>query len=130
MREPLCFRQVALASPQLLFGPFALGDVHHGTHEFDQIAGWAENRMAHSVDISNLAAGMNDSVIQLELRLLAPRCLGCFPNLGLIVRMNALKECFESRVSTVPLQTHHPLPFLAPVPILPPTTNPAPRPPP
>src|SRR5260370_14858554 len=128
MREPLCFRQVTLASPHLLFGPFALGDVHHGTHEFNQIAGWAENGMAHPVDISNLAAGMNDSVIQLELRLLAPRCLGCFPNFGLIVRMNALKECFESRVSTVRVQTHHAVAFLGPVPDLARSRDPCRRP--
>ncbi len=84
---------------------FALGDVNHGTHEFDQIAGWAENGMAHHVDVSDRAAGMNDSVIQLELRLLKPRCLGCLPNFGLIIRMDALKECFESRFSTVRVKT-------------------------
>src|SRR6266851_4730991 len=118
MREPLCFRQVALASPQLLFGPFALGDVHHGTHEFNQIAGWAENGMAHPVDISNLAAGMNDSVIQLGLRLLTPRCLGHFPELGLIIRMDALKNCFESRQSTMRVKTQQSVAFFGPVPDL------------
>ena len=44
-----------------------LAGVHHGTHELDEIAGWAEDRAAYYVDISDLAARMNDSVIQLEL---------------------------------------------------------------
>src|SRR5712664_1297712 len=105
MREPLCFRQVALASPQLLFGPFALGDVHHGTHEFNQIAGWAENGMAHPVDVSNLAAGMNDSVILLEICFHTQCCLGRCPLFGLIIRMDALEERFESRLSTVRVKT-------------------------
>src|SRR5713226_4378636 len=126
MREPLCFRQVALASPQLLFGPFALGDVNHGTHEFNQIGGWAENGMAHHVDVSNLAAGMNDSVIQLELRLLTPRCLGCFPNFGLVIRMDALKECFELRFSTVRVKTQYAVAFLGPVPNLARSRDPCP----
>ncbi len=76
----------------------------------------AENGMTHHVDVSNLAAGMNDSVIELELRLLAPRCLGCFPNFGLIIRMDALKECFKSRLSTVRVKTQHAVAFLGPVP--------------
>ena len=74
--------------------------------------------MPHHVDVSNVAAGMNDSVIQLELRLLAPRCLGCSPNFGLIIRMDALKECFESRFSTMRVKTQHAVAFLGPVPDL------------
>src|SRR5260370_31881493 len=105
MAKPLRFSQITLASPQRFFCPFALRDVNHGTHEFNQIARRAENGMAHHVDVSNLAAGMNDSVIQLELRLLAPRCLGCFPKFGLIIRMDALTEYFESRFSAVRVET-------------------------
>src|SRR6266404_8832824 len=118
MAKPLRLRQVCLAHAQFFFRPFTLGDVHHGTHDFNQIAGWAEKGMAHRVDVSNLAAGMNDSVIQLELRLLAPRCLGCFPSFGLIIRMDALKECFESRLSTVRVKTEYTVAFLGPVPEL------------
>src|SRR5467141_934517 len=105
MAKPLRFSQMGLARAQFFLRPFAFGDVNHGTHEFDQIAGWAENGMAHHVDVSDRAAGMNDSVIQPELRLLTPRCLGCLPNFGLIIRMDALKECFESRFSTVRVKT-------------------------
>src|SRR5713226_1033581 len=74
--------------------------------------------MAHDVDVSNLAAGMDDSVIQLELRLLAPCRVGCFPKFGLIIRMDKLKECFKSRFSTVRIKTQHPEAFLGPVPEL------------
>src|SRR5258708_13144425 len=74
--------------------------------------------MAHHGDDSNLAAGMDDSVIQLELRLLAHRCLACFPKFGLIIRMDALKECFESRFSNVRVKTQHAVAFLGPVPDL------------
>src|SRR5260370_31274136 len=116
MAKPLRFSQMGLARAQFFLSPFALGDVKHGTHDFNQIAGWAENRMAHHVVVSNLAAGMNDSVIQLELRLLALRCLGCFPKFGLIIRMDALKQCFESRLSTVRVKTQHAVAFLGPVP--------------
>ena len=65
---------------------------HHGTHGLNEIAGWAENRVAHSVDISDLAAGMNDSVIHFELRPFALCSLELFRDPGLIIRMNALSE--------------------------------------
>src|SRR6266446_8904399 len=116
MAKPLRFSQMGLARAQLFLRPLALGDVNDGTHKFNQVAGRAENGMGHRVDISNLAAGMNDSVIQLDLRLLAPRCLGCSPNFGLIIRMDALKECFESRFSTMRVKTQHAVAFLGPVP--------------
>src|SRR5260370_24937559 len=98
-------RQFRLRLAQRSLGALALGDVDHGAHELNEIAGWAENGMAHPVDISNLAAGMNDSVIQLVPRLLAQCCLGHFPELGLIIRMDALKKRFELRLSTVRVKT-------------------------
>src|SRR6202022_3545241 len=60
--------ELDFALPDLFFRPLALGDVDHGTHELNEIAGWAENRVTYYVDISDLAAGMNDSVVQLEVR--------------------------------------------------------------
>src|SRR5260370_2119414 len=116
MAKPLRLRQMGLARAQFFLRPLPLGNVNHSTHEFNQIAGCAENGMSHHVDVSNLAAGINDSVIELELRLLAPSCLGCFPNLCLIIRMDALKECFESRFSTLRVKTQHAVAFLVPVP--------------
>jgi len=54
--------------------------------EFDEIAGWTKNGMSHYVDVSDLAAGMNDSIVQLEFRFFTPCCLGRFPNSEVIIR--------------------------------------------
>jgi hypothetical protein len=116
--EPLRFRQITFASAQGFFRPLAVGYVHHGTDEFNEIAGWAENGMAHHVDISDLAAGMNDSVIQLEIRSFTLCFLDRFPDSGLIIRMNALKEHFVSRLATVRIKTQHPVAFFGHVPDL------------
>src|ERR1700692_2044282 len=72
--------------------------------------------MAYRVDVPNLAAGMNNSVIHLELHLLTPCRVGYFPDSGLIIRMDALRKCFESRLSTVRVKTQHAITFLGPVP--------------
>src|ERR1700694_743470 len=96
--------------------PLVLGDVDYGTDEFNEIAGWTENGMAYCVDIPDLAAGMHNSVIHLELRLLTPCRVGYFPDPGLIIRMDALRKCFESRLSTVRVKTQHAITFLGPVP--------------
>src|SRR5260370_42560250 len=111
-------RQFRLRLAQRPLGALALGDVDHGAHELNEIAGRAENGMTHLVDISNLATGMNDSVIQLGLRLLTPCCLGQFPELGLILRMDALKKRFESRLSTMRVKTQQSVAFFGPVPDL------------
>src|SRR5258708_36608929 len=66
MAKPLLLRQVGLARAQFFLRPFSLGDVNHGTHELNQIAGWAENGTPHPVYASNSAAGMNHSGILLE----------------------------------------------------------------
>jgi hypothetical protein len=44
----------------LFLRPVASGGVDHCTHKFNEIGGWAENGMAYHVDVSDLAAGMND----------------------------------------------------------------------
>ena len=93
----------------------ALGVVNHGAHEFNEIAGWAEHRVADCVDVSNLTAGMNDSVIQVELRLFTPCSFVGFPGLGLIIRMDALKESFVSRLPTLRVKTLHAVTLLGPV---------------
>jgi hypothetical protein len=89
----------------LFFGPLTLSNVHHGTHELNNVAVWAENRVAYQMDISDLAARTNDSVFQLELRLLRPYYVAYFPDLGMIISMDAFKECFESRLSSVRVKT-------------------------
>ena len=78
----------------------------------------AENRVAYYVDISDLAAGTNDSVIQLELRTFALCSLERSCDSGLIIRMNAFKECLESRLSTLRVKTHQVIAFLGTVPDL------------
>jgi hypothetical protein len=61
--------------------------------------------MAYSMDVSDFAAGVNDSEIQLELRLFTPCPCDAFRGPDLINRMNALKECFESRHPTAGVKT-------------------------
>src|SRR6202165_2066543 len=102
--------------------PLAFGNVNHGTHVFNKIAGRTENGMAHCVDLPDLATRMNDSVIELEPRLVTA-CSFCSFDCSfdllqptLISRMDALKECFESRLSTVRVKTQYAVTFLGPVP--------------
>src|ERR1700682_4704643 len=102
--------------------PLAFGDVNHGTHVFNEIAGRTENGMAYCVDLPDLATGMNDSVIELEPRLVTV-CSFCSFDCSfdlfqptLIIRMDALKECFESRLSTARVKTQYAVTFLGPVP--------------
>src|SRR5205807_409936 len=118
-------QNAVLSVPQRL-RPLALGDVDHGTHVFNEIAGWTENGMAYHVNVSDLAVRMNDSVILLEICFLARCCLGLFPISGLIIRMDALKECFESRLSTVRVKTQHAVAFLGPVPYVARSRSPCP----
>src|SRR6202165_707261 len=96
--------------------PLVLGDVDHGTDEFNEIAGWTENGMAYCVDVPDLAAGMNDSVIELEPRLFTAFSFQLFHGPDLIIRVNALKECFDSRQLSVRVKTQHAVAFLGPVP--------------
>ncbi len=51
--------------------------------------------MAYGVDVPDLAAGMNESVIHLVIHLLTACCLDYFPDPGLIILMDALQVCFE-----------------------------------
>jgi hypothetical protein len=75
----------------------ALSDIDHSTHEFTEIAGSVEDRMAYDVNVPVPFAWMNDSVIQFEIRLVADGSVDLQPRRGLIVRMNSLKEGSESR---------------------------------
>src|SRR5690242_18377445 len=62
----------ALQEPEmslaLLLGPLALGRIEHGAHEFNEIAGCVENRMAYRVEVFHGAAWKNDSIIQFVVR--------------------------------------------------------------
>src|ERR1700716_386026 len=95
--------------------PLALGDVDHGTDEFDDIPRWTEKGMAHRVDVPDLAAGMHDSVIERELRFSTACSFELFHGLGLIIRVNALKECFEARQFLVRVKAQHAVALLGPI---------------
>ena len=45
----------------------AFGHIHHGPHEFDDMAGCAENRVANGLDLSDLAVGMHNSIAYVEI---------------------------------------------------------------
>src|SRR5689334_11794925 len=98
-----------------LLSPLAFGHVHHGTYEFNEIAGWAQNGMAYHVDVSEFAARRNESVIQLELRFVTARFLDRFAEFGLIIGMDALKERFVSRLTTVRIKTQYAVAFFGEV---------------
>src|SRR6266699_2227077 len=86
--------------PRLLQGrlrTLALGDIDYSTHEFTQVPGWVEDRMAYNVNVSDAFVRMNDSVVQFEIGLVVDGFLESFPGPGLIVHMNSLKKFFESR---------------------------------
>src|SRR6266851_5699577 len=115
--HPIYVRELRLGLTQslaLILRPLAFGYVDHSTDEFNEIPGWTENGTAHRVDVPDLAAGMNDSVIELEPRFVTRCSLGRFPKFGLIIRMDALKESFESRLSTVRVKTQYAVAFLGP----------------
>src|SRR5580704_6879097 len=76
--------------------PLALGYVDYGADVFNEIAGRTENGMAYCVDIPDLAAGTNDSVIELEPRLFTGYYCHEFYLPGYIIRVNSLKERFDS----------------------------------
>src|SRR5271156_2797835 len=67
--------------------------------------------MSDHMDVSNLAAGMNESVIQLVLCLLTACLLDCFPAPGLIIRMDALQERLVLRLSVARIKTEYAVEF-------------------
>src|ERR1035438_6879236 len=109
--------RLGLAQPLPLFLRLpAVSDVDDGTHEFNEIAGWAENWMAYGASVSDFAAGMNDSVIEFKLLLFAHCCVNHFRDSGSIVRMNALKEFFKSWLPPFRVKALHSVAFLGPIP--------------
>jgi hypothetical protein len=70
------------------------------------------------VDVPDLAAGMNDSVIELEPRLFAGCSFELFYARGSIIRVKALIEYFDWRQTLVRVKTQDAVAFLGPVPEL------------
>src|SRR5260370_41792386 len=104
-----------LGGPAFFVRTFALGYVDHGPHEFTHVAGLVEDRMAHDVNVPDSFVRMNDSVVQFEIRLLADGFPEPFPAMGLIVRMNPLKEGFESCWQRMRAEPQYPKAILRPV---------------
>src|ERR1700739_4795692 len=71
--------------------------------------------MSYRVDVTDLATGMDDPVVELELRLFAAGFFQMRQGTGPIVWMNALKECLGSRESTVRIKTQHSIALFGPV---------------
>src|SRR5262245_23772470 len=60
--------------PRLLKGrlsALALSDVDHGAHKFNEMAGRAQNRMTHDVNVPDGATRMHDAIVRLPLCVLA-----------------------------------------------------------
>ena len=78
-----------LAGQQYL-SPLSLGDVRRATHEFHQIPGCVQNRMADSVDVFDRPVGKKNSEFHFVFRLFSDCSIDCSLPLGSILRMNAL----------------------------------------
>src|SRR6266699_3881020 len=89
--------KLSLAEPDSLFRTQAVSHINYRTYEFPEIPRRTERRVAYHVDIPGLTVRVNDSVIHLEVRLVADGFLETFPGRGLIGGMNALEKSFESR---------------------------------
>src|ERR1700741_1814357 len=80
------------------------------------MAGRAQNRMTYGVNVPDGAIQMHDAVVHLKLCLLANSRLDKFPEAGLVVGMNPLKELFESGQTILWIETQNSVAFLRPVP--------------
>src|ERR1700752_33432 len=80
------------------------------------MAGRAQNRMTYGVNVPDGAIKMHDAVVHLKLCLLASSRLDKFPEAGLVLGMNPLKEVFESGQTILWIETQNTVAFLRPVP--------------
>src|SRR6266851_2507042 len=70
------------------------------------------------MNVPDPAARMDDSIVQRKLSLVAGYSLDQFRDCGLIIRMDALEKCFESRWSLLRIETQHAEALFGPVPDL------------
>src|SRR5260370_24505259 len=108
--------ELHFTSAQFLLCSFTFSDVDHSAHKFNEMAGRAQNRMTHDVNVPDGATRMNDAVVRLPLCLLADSRLDYFAETGLVVGMNPLKEFFESGQTILLMETLKTLASLRPVP--------------
>jgi hypothetical protein len=95
--------------------PPAFGHVHHGPHDFDHIAGRAENRMADGLDLSDLTAGMHNSIAYVELCLIADCSPEMFCSSRPVIGMEALLQFFKPRRPPNGIETQNAERFFGPV---------------
>ena len=108
--------ELDFTSAQSLLCSFALSDVDHSAHEFNEIAGRAQNRMTDDVNVPDGVIRRHDAVVRLPLCLLADSRLDEFSEAGLVVGMKPLKEFFESGQTVLWIETQNTIAFLRPVP--------------
>src|SRR5260370_27237035 len=66
MRKPLRFRQVTLAPAQRLFGPLALGGVHHRSDKLES-ARLISFGMSHNMDMFNRAIRHQQAMFKIKI---------------------------------------------------------------
>src|SRR5258705_9184168 len=92
MRLPLCLRSLAL------------GHIHGGGHELDEIAGSAADRMADEVEAFHRSVRKNDAVIHLIVHPLTNRLRDDVVVPPSILRMNAAQEVVPWRSITLRIE--------------------------
>src|ERR1700690_1748919 len=116
MGEALPFAQIKLVLLKRLLGALALRYIDYGTYELIEIAGSVEDRMTDGVNVPDPFFRMNDPVVHFEIRFVADGFLGPFHGCRLIVRMNSMKEFFESRQRASGIETQYAVAHRRPVP--------------
>jgi hypothetical protein len=95
--------------------PPAFGHIHQGPDEFDHIAGWAENRVADGLDLSDFATRMHNSIAMVEIYLFADCCPEVFFSAGPVIGMDAPLEFFKSRRPSCGIESGNAEYFFGPV---------------
>src|SRR5882724_13424169 len=116
LAEFLRLGKISLALTQLRLRSLAVGDVDHGTHEFDEITRRAENRMSSGVNVPDGAIWMHEAVVRFKLELVTDHPLYQFCQLGLVIRMNPLEQFFESGETIPWIETLNAVAFFRPIP--------------
>src|SRR5258708_4699542 len=115
LAEFLRLGKISLALTQLLLRALAVGDVDHGTHEFDEITCRAENRMSSGVNVPDGAIWMHEAVVRFKFYLHTDHPLHQFFQLGLRIAINPLKQFFESGQTVPWIETLNAVAFLRPI---------------
>src|ERR1700693_4291227 len=116
MGKALPFSEIKFALLKRLLGAFALRYIDYGAHELAEITEQVEDRMTDDVNVTDPFFRMNDAVVQFEICFVTDGFLEPFPDRRLIVRMNSMKEFFESRQRASRIEPQYAVAHLRPVP--------------